>query len=423
MDKYQKIFRKLFHYLARSKIRFIIFKLIGFNNYVSLIMKTLDIKGNNRANKKILCIERRFFEKDVDELSYRIRKYGWIWLKKSHLIAYQENLIPKKYRGQKNYINNIKNISDQWQECIRRSKILLKRLIEEQQIGALLISNTNYWQDYAIQVACKELEIPVIILQKEYPYNDLDLIQSFKNYYTSDNFKIADAIMVFGKRAKDIWSDSNLFDKKKIFVTGAPRIDRWRSLENFEGMKDGLLIITFKDEENKFEPFLEMVFSISTYFKKEKLGKIVIKSRNEIQSREVIDFCKKKNINNVEVIHFANIYDLVLQSKAIVCLNSLASVECMLSKVPIMIPDWFFKNKNKKMFNPEDQTCSKSVDFCENIDNLHLNIAKYLKNSDNQVDHETFEARQKFVSKFWEYDIKNSACKNVQNVIDSFIQN
>ena len=188
-------------------------------------------------------------------------------------------------------------------------------------------------------------------------------------------------------------------------------------------MKDGLLIITFKDEENKFEPFLEMVFSISTYFKKEKLGKIVIKSRNEIQSREVIDFCKKKNINNVEVIHFANIYDLVLQSKAIVCLNSLASVECMLSKVPIMIPDWFFKNKNKKMFNPEDQTCSKSVDFCENIDNLHLNIAKYLKNSDNQVDHETFEARQKFVSKFWEYDIKNSACKNVQNVIDSFIQN
>ena len=46
----------------------------------------------------------------------------------------------------------------------------------------------------------------------------LDLIQSFKNYYTSDNFNIADAIMVFGKRAKDIWSDSNLFDKKKIFV-------------------------------------------------------------------------------------------------------------------------------------------------------------------------------------------------------------
>ena len=56
MYKYKKIYKKLFHYLARSRMRFIIFKLIGFNNYVSLIMKTLDIKGNNRANKKILCI-------------------------------------------------------------------------------------------------------------------------------------------------------------------------------------------------------------------------------------------------------------------------------------------------------------------------------------------------------------------------------
>ena len=112
-----------------------------------------------------------------------------------------------------------------------------------------------------------------------------------------------------------------------------------------------------------------------------------------------------------------------MQSKAIVCLNSLASVECMLSKVPIMIPDWFFKNKNKKMFNPEDQTCSKSVDFCENIDNLHLNIAKYLKNLTIKSIMRLLKQDKNLFQNFGNMTLKIQRAKMFKNVIDSFIQN
>ena len=85
---------------SSSSFRYIIFRLLGFNNYISLIIKSLDVKGNNLAKKNILCVQRTLFEKDIDQLSYRVRKYGWIMLKKSQISLYQEDLIPKRFRRQ-----------------------------------------------------------------------------------------------------------------------------------------------------------------------------------------------------------------------------------------------------------------------------------------------------------------------------------
>jgi len=423
MRLYQRSFKKLLNIFISSNFRHLLLRIIGLNNYISLIIKSIDIKGNVRAKKNILCVEKSLFEKDVDELSYRIRKYGWIWLSKRQLTVYQDKIIPEKYRGQKKYLKHIDKIPAEWEKCIKRSKILLKRLKEDKNICALLLANLDYWTDYSLQVACKELKIPVIVLQKEYPYNDLNYFERFKKHYVTNYTPLADAIMVFGKRMKNILSEFKSYDKNKIFVTGAPRLDRWRSLESNEGIKEGLLIISFKDDEAKLEPFCKMILSISNYIKNEKLGKITLKSRNKIQSRELLNFCKKEKIDNIEIVHDVNIYDLVVQSKAIVSLNSLATIESMLSNVPIIIPDWIIKDKNNKMFDSNDETCFKSLEFSENLENLLKNIGKYLKDENTNVSEEILHLRKKFISKFWDYEPNITSCKKVQNVIDSLVRN
>lgn len=423
MRIYQKFLKKTLNLIISSKFRYLIFKFIGLNNYISLMLKSIEIKGNLRAKKNILCVERSLFEKDVDELSYRIRKYGWVWLKKSQLTVYQNKLIPKKYRGQMEYLNHLDKIPNEWNECIKKSKILLQRFKDEKKICALLLANLDYWQNYALQVACKDLGIPVIVLQKEYSYN-LQHSEYFKDYYK--NFTpIADAIMVFGSRMKNCLSQLKGFDEKKIFVTGAPRIDRWRSIESFEKLNDGLLIISFniKERHSPEEKFYDMVESISSYIKKQNLGEITVKCRSEIESSKLINFCKKEKLNNVNVIYNANIYDLVLQSKVVIGYNSLAVIESMFSKVPIIIPDWFIENKNKKMFDSNDEICSKSLEFCKNKEVLLENVGKFLKKDDSKISNETFEARKKFISNFWEYNPHITACSNVQNVIDRVIKN
>ena len=166
-----------------------------------------------------------------------------------------------------------------------------------------------------------------------------------------------------------------------------------------------------------------MILSISNYIKNEKLGKITLKSRNKIQSRELLNFFKKEKIDNIEIVHDVNIYDLVVQSKAIVSLNSLATIESMLSNVPIIIPDWIIKDKNNKMFDSNDETCFKSLEFSENLENLLKNIGKYLKDENTNVSEEILHLRKKFISKFWDYEPNITSCKKVQNVIDSLVRN
>ena len=45
---------------------------------------------------------------------------------------------------------------------------------------------------------------------------------------------------------RDGYSKLDNFDVNKIFVTGSPRIDRWRSIEtNSQSSNEGLVIISF----------------------------------------------------------------------------------------------------------------------------------------------------------------------------------
>ena len=127
MKRFQKYFTKFLRIIISGSLRHLLFRLIGLNNYISLMLKVVDHRGNQRAKKNILCIERRLFEKDIDELSNRIRKYGWIWLRKNQITVYQVPILPKGHLKQTEYLNKIKEAPQQWEECIRRSKILIKR--------------------------------------------------------------------------------------------------------------------------------------------------------------------------------------------------------------------------------------------------------------------------------------------------------
>tara|TARA_B100001063_G_scaffold155844_1_gene145399 strand:+ start:884 stop:2059 length:1176 start_codon:yes stop_codon:yes gene_type:complete len=386
------------------------------------MLKAVDHRGNKRAKKNILCIERSMFEKDINELSYRVRKYGWIWLMKSQFTVYQIPILPKSHLVQIAYFNKIQEAPKQWQECIEKSKILIKRFQKEKNVCALMLGNLDYWQDYAIRVACKELGIPVLVLQKEYPYNDTSATDIELEYYKEHKYKPnADAIMVFGKRMKDAYSKLDGFEEDKIFVTGSPRVDRWRSVENTSGSTyEGLVIISFMFRV-AYKPFLDMLITLSKYFEKENLGKITVKSREQADHKIIIDYCKKEGLKNVEVIQNISIFDLVSHSKAVIALNSLATIESMLSTKPIIVPNWLSEEHEKKLFEANNSLSQEAVKVCLKEQDLLSNIDQIFKITNYRVSEDCINARKRFISKFWEYDENISASSKVQKVIDNFV--
>tara|TARA_B100001057_G_C22822938_1_gene940167 strand:- start:49 stop:1329 length:1281 start_codon:yes stop_codon:yes gene_type:complete len=422
MRRYQKYFKRILNIIISGSLRHIIFRLIGLDNYISLILKAADHRGNQRAQKNILCIERTIFEKDINELSYRVRKYGWIWLRKNQITVYQTPILPKSHLTQRKYIDKIKEAPNQWEECIKRSKILMKRFQREKNVCALMLGNLDYWQDYTLREACIELGIPVLILAKEYPYNSLKLIDNYLDYY-KEYKPNADAIMVFGKRMKEAFSRLDGFDKNKIFITGSPRIDRWRSIENTsKSTYEGLVIISFMFGEYNKKTFLDLLHKISLYFKNENLGKMTVKSREQGDHQVTVNYCKKEGLKNVDVIQNISIHDLVSHSKAIIALNSLATIESMLSVKPILVPDWLIEQRDEKLFDPNDKLSQTVVKLCIKEQDLLDNISRIFKNKNSNITEECIVARKEFIAKFWEYDDKISASSKVQGVIDKFVE-
>ena len=422
MKKYQKYFKKIIRVIISGHFRHTIFRLIGLNNYISLMLKAIDHRGNQRAAKNILCIERSMFEKDIDELSHRVRKYGWIWLRKSQIIVYQAPILPKDHLVQTEYLNKIKEAPQQWKECVRRSKILIKRFQKEKNICALMLGNLDYWQDHTLRTACNELDIPVLVLQKEYVYN-LKGVDAEMEYYKKTNYKPnADAIMVFGKKMRDGYAKLDNFDVNKIFVTGSPRIDRWRSIEDTsQSTYEGLVIISFMFREYN-KPFLDMLLKISLHFKNENLGKITVKSREQFDHQIILDFCEKEGIKNIKVIQNIPIHDLVSHSKAVLALNSMATIESMISTKPIIVPDWLIENSEQKLFNPNDRLSQIVVNLCVKEQDLINNIEKIFKSKNSNVNEECIKARKEFMKDYWEYDENNTACSKVQKVIDNLVE-
>ena len=422
MKKYQKYFKKILRSIISGKFRYLLLSTIGLNNYFSLIIRAMDQRGNQRANKNILCIERSLFEKDIDELSYRIRKYGWIWLRKSQINVYQENLLPRSHMVQTLYQKKIEEAPDKWKECIRRSKMLMKRLKIEKNVSALMVGNLDYWQDYSLQVACKELGIPIFILQKEYVYNE-EGVKVELEYYKKTKFKpTADAIMVFGKKMKDGYEKLKNFDSARIFVTGSPRIDRWRSIENTSGSTyEGLVIISFMFRTYD-EIFLNMLHKISQHFKIKNLGKITVKSREYFDHKIILDFCKNHKITNIEVIQYISIHDLVSNCKAVISLNSMATIESMISLKPIIVPNWLTKNSSQKLFDQNDELSKTAVRLCNKEQDLLDNINEIFENKNFSISDECVEARIKFIKNYWDYDENNTASSKVQKVIDDTIE-
>jgi hypothetical protein len=102
-ERRQKMYQYLQADLLRRFARFF-HAFLPFKLYVSLVVRLLRIDGNKFSDHKILCFSRSLFDKDYEQLSYRLRDYGWIWFYKELFTVCLDG-IPEYARGHKNTQN------------------------------------------------------------------------------------------------------------------------------------------------------------------------------------------------------------------------------------------------------------------------------------------------------------------------------
>jgi GTP:adenosylcobinamide-phosphate guanylyltransferase len=94
-------------------------------------------------------------------------------------------------------------------------------------VSCFVTANIGYYQDHAFKVAIKKEDIPVIVLQKEFPVTNR-VAAKFAEHYKGWNPN-ANVVAVAGDRAKKCLAKCGVADYSDLVVTGFPRLDRYES--------------------------------------------------------------------------------------------------------------------------------------------------------------------------------------------------
>jgi hypothetical protein len=387
--------------------------------YLSWVLDVMQIDGNALSSKRILCISRDLFDKDYEQLSYRLRSYGWIWFEKGLFTVFLDGPIPKYARGQKEYAKYLNDKNVRWDLVIDKAQFLIRELKQKKGVCCMITANIDYFQDYALKVACQREGIPVLVLQKEYPISN-QVAQEFEDHHQGWD-PIAPVVAVAGEFGKQSLIKAGVGEFTDIVVTGLPRLDRYRAVnaipKNTNSQK--ITILSFREGygTNSEKPFFELLSKVIN--NTEDKSRLLIKAKNIYDERiirqEINSIFFGSTPENIKISGEIPLFDAFALSGVIVGYNSLSVVEALLTRAFILIPSYVFDDEG--ILKEEDsQHCS--ITFCKSEEELLSKIEEYSSGTVNFVSDEVMSRRKEIFAKFWKWDSDQSASDSLCKVID-----
>ncbi|MBI2253145.1 MAG: hypothetical protein HYU58_00845 [Proteobacteria bacterium] len=307
------------------------------------LAQSIDWSAHRPGKRTVLCLDRSQFSKDIDELRDRTH-YNWVTTRAAALKRCQEAWVAPGDRNQTYFTGYLEGRCQHLKEPLRRFGLaFLKEAQKRHPISAVMAGNTDYWQDDAIKLACQTLGIPFLILCRE-------------NYITSLDFnnvtgRMADAGFKFGGKGVAVFSDrtritleaTNAFPKDSIWLTGAPRYDRWREVVAPPKSQRRFIVLLSYAHPLYLAPqnFAEVARRFCELAREAPAG---IEYLIKVKKPSDIDVATEAlpDVRNypVKLIWEEPIYETFPQALAVIGFNTMATLEGFLCDVPVIVPCW-----------------------------------------------------------------------------------
>jgi hypothetical protein len=296
----------------------------------------------------VLCLARAQFRKDITELRERTR-FNWVTISATKPKKFQEPWVAPQYRDQTYFTQYLDGNSDGRARHLRSGLEafgyqFLKAALEIHPFEAVMAGNTDYWQDDAIKMGCQKLGIPFLVLARE-NYTKPSDAKYLMSRFTKSRFRYSGTgVAVFAKETRDVMVNSGSFADSAVWVTGAPRFDRW--LEVGKAPENERVYITFLS-------YADPVYSAQRNFAEcLKVFAEAAKANTDPELKFIIKVKKPSEVEPIEAV-IPNIaeypvqiswemplYDLLPRSRIAIGYNSLAVAEGFLTEAPMVIPTW-----------------------------------------------------------------------------------
>lgn len=292
----------------------------------------------------ILCLDRAQFRKDIDELRTRT-PYNWVKLGATRPKRFQAPWVAEKYRIQTYFTHYLDTRARHLKAGLEAfGAAFLTAALKVHPVDAVMAGNTDYWQDDAIKLGCRKLGIPFLVLGRENYTKKIDADKLTKRFRDAKLAFSGAGVAVLSKDTRDVMVGSGSFPAADVWVTGAPRFDRWLDVGSVPD--DERVYITFLSyadpvylAQQNFAECLRILAEAARANTNPKLKFIVkVKKPSEIEPVEAA-FPEIRQYP-IEIVWDAALYDIYPRSRIIIGYNTLAAAEGFFTEAPVVFPTW-----------------------------------------------------------------------------------
>ena len=430
-----KIKRKIIHIIFPLICKALIFCQF-YNLLAYLIVQIIKISTNNfesiynsnglvKSQVNILVFMRGLFDKDIVEMHRKTDLKLYIFPNEYYTML-ADAVLPKHLRHQLTYHHHSSNKNFQSIELnnamndinynINKDKIakskfesivykLLNYMEEKLCLHSMITSNINYYQDQAWQKAFYKKKIKIFVLYKEFYGNKYARKQAIIMDKELGIQNMVDAIFVFCNWAKEILIESGMAKGNNIIVTGSPRTDliydTFSARQNRKNLDDRLVVLFDFFETKEYSLFIDTIkiFSKMALSNKNPNIKFIIKTKYDLFSKNIQEFCQKHNITLNGIIISSNIDQkyILENTNCFIGFRTSALVEYMHTDIPILNLNWAEaeKDTDRNMFNEENV----AYEMIRSPNDLKISIESIINNT--MILPDGFkEERKKIIEKF-----------------------
>ena len=372
----------------------------------------------------VLWSVRPHFRKDIDELAART-DMAFVPLSKTYVQMVLEAWVPWEMRRQVHF----QAARGPRAERARRlstafARALLLRLRRKRRIDAVLTANINYWQDDALCRACRELGIPFLVLSREQPLSPVaaDWIRLLNGLH---RFRFeGDGVAVFGRQTRDALTESGACTEDQVWITGAPRFDRWRDIR-FDGVVQDTVTLMSYGEQTYFAPqnYREAVAACGRASRQAAAEcgvRFILKCKNEFNIELAGRILADVPGHRVVLDMHASLYELFPRSRIVAGFNSFSLIEALLGAAPVVVPNWGDSRRptEELVFDPDDESLRGAVAFATSAEDFEARIAAVVARPPGPVDS---AQRRRIVGRYCHFSEGETASAAVARFIGHYV--
>jgi hypothetical protein len=330
--------------------------------------------GESKFDRKIFCLHRESFVKDIAELKertnfdYPILTAGYTRL--------QMAWTPDVMCVQTFYQVHCNDYPRAIEKSTQYALFILNRVKKKGTLAAVASANFDYWQDVGFKIACKQLGIPFIVLSREHPIipHACDIVL---DWYVRSNYRFnGDLIAVAGQSSKIVLDKAAVCTEDKIIVTGLPRYDAWVDVDVTKPLAERrfITLLTFSQGYFADETFKDVLhtFVSAAMLNAGKSVEFLVKTKDIEDTCYILKMLQDTDLSLIRIDHNITLYEALSNSRLVINYNSLSLVEAALARSAIVIPAWGECSPvgEKTMYRADEKYVAEAVEYARSVEEM-----------------------------------------------------